>query len=600
MPPESVTTDCGGDTPRVIQLVRDDDGEIVLRSTHPDRFCRVHAEGEHVAVSCSQCGGTVYVPEPDASTSWEEQIRYFGSCKHTPTCALRRSRQCLLLFLIALAVLVHDLTSRSTWWISIHERSRYAQALILALIPLVHQRQQSDATVGGNGPDDVVEQCSPAALACAEGGGWTMRVCRARQLYLDLSKIRNCAGRATWRARRYAFDRNCFDDGAFVVAPCQSTTRSVSILSDISARGSARTIHLQAEPPTTAGPVIPLEYDRTVLHVRDTYGAYYHRFAHDALSLFGTLCRLQMQPRAFSEAEEAWQPNTSTHHPTRSLLLLLDPFPAHDGYDWLWTLSLGNSQLDVHSYRQYHRRGHKPTLRLSNAVLLSGAARLLPFYEWSPAAPQLRAPPFASLRQFDHCSMSFALGVRTRLRLDEQPSRDRKEPPARHSGVRVLLVLRAPPARPPPPCSRALVNAAEIVAATQQLANRSSTPFTIRAYHPTGDAPLTQQLPTFAQADVLVGMHGAGLVNMAVMPPLSTVVEIFSHGHDSELYYMMAQAFGHTHVHFRNVHPELHQPCEYGRLDPFKYGNTVLRAQEIAPLLLRAVEAQARRRPPRD
>ena len=92
VPPESVTTDCGGDTPRVMKLVRDDDGEIVWRSTHPDRFCRVHAEGEHVAVSCSQCGGTVSVPEPDASTSWEEKIRLFGSSKHTPTCALRRSR----------------------------------------------------------------------------------------------------------------------------------------------------------------------------------------------------------------------------------------------------------------------------------------------------------------------------------------------------------------------------------------------------------------------------------------------------------------------------------------------------------------------------
>ena len=92
VPPESVTTDCGGDTPRVMQLLRDDDGEIVWRSTHPDRFCRVHAEGEHVAVSCSQCGGHVSVPEPDASKTWEEQIRLFGSSKHTPTCALRRSR----------------------------------------------------------------------------------------------------------------------------------------------------------------------------------------------------------------------------------------------------------------------------------------------------------------------------------------------------------------------------------------------------------------------------------------------------------------------------------------------------------------------------
>jgi len=46
-----------------------------------------------VAVSCSQCGGHVSVPEPDASKTWEEQIRlYFGSSKHTPTCALRRSR----------------------------------------------------------------------------------------------------------------------------------------------------------------------------------------------------------------------------------------------------------------------------------------------------------------------------------------------------------------------------------------------------------------------------------------------------------------------------------------------------------------------------
>ena len=506
----------------------------------------------------------------------------------------------LLLFVaVALVVLIHELASSSAWW-PIH-RSHYVQALILALIPLVHERQQNKLSSDDGGSDDVAEHCTPAALRCAESGGWAMRVCQARMLYLDLSKIYNCAGRSTWKERKYAFDRNCFGDGAFVVAPCRSSSTSIDLLSDISALSSKRRIHLRSEPMTSSPMISLAEYSRTILHVRDTYTGYYHRFANDALSMYSTLCRLQLGP-GVDDDDQTPMPSAQHGHAarssTRSLLLLLDPFPAHDGYDWIWQLSIASAELDIRSYRDYGRKGYLPTLNLSNAVLLTGPARLQPFYSWSPAAVQLRAPSIASVHGISRCYPSFAMSVRARLGLDHTTHRDTRPSAAHRGAVRVLFVLRAPPTGQPPPCSRAMANAAEVVSAAQQLANESSLPFTVTAYYPGKDTQLSKQLPTFAQADVLVGMHGAGLTNMAVMPPSSTVVEIFSHGHDFELYYLMARAFGHAHVHFRNLHPELHTPCNRSHLDASKYGNTIVRVEEFLPVLHRAIRAQARRRPP--
>ena len=473
---------------------------------------------------------------------------------------------------------------------------KIAQPLILFLLWYVPEERHpliaGEDSTGG----EAQERCTPSAVRCADGGGWSVRVCYVRTLYLSLSKISNCAGKPAWRARRQPFDMNCFDDG-LLAADCEKpATPSVDLLLGWSIVRFANRIHLRASAaaPPPSNPLVSLtEYDRTVLHIRDTYAGYYHRVANDVLSLFGTLCRLGLGP------EVAWSASSKAQGRSRSLLLLMDPFPSRDSYDWVWQLSFAGTDLDIRSYREYGNSSFRPTLKLSNAVVLSGHPRLSSSFGGSVAAPRLRQTPIASIVAMDRCLSAFSPNFHARFGFDAAAASPR--------AVRVLFVLRQRPEEKAKECSRALTNAREILTAMRRLSNASLTGahteharFSVTAYAPNGrEAPLASQLPRYAQADVLVSVHGAGLVNMAFLPPRSTVLEIFPLGFEYELYGQLARAMGHQYFYFRNTHEELHKPCDKATgLDRNKNGRSTLLPGEFLPVLTRAIDAQHRVRPP--
>jgi capsular polysaccharide biosynthesis protein len=104
--------------------------------------------------------------------------------------------------------------------------------------------------------------------------------------------------------------------------------------------------------------------------------------------------------------------------------------------------------------------------------------------------------------------------------------RERLVPRPRRTGRR-LYVSRADAAW------RRVANEAELVAALERHGFEPVLP---------GTMPLREQLQAFAEADVVLGPHGAGLVNLLAAAPGARVIELFDERYVNGCYYALADA----------------------------------------------------------
>jgi hypothetical protein len=104
--------------------------------------------------------------------------------------------------------------------------------------------------------------------------------------------------------------------------------------------------------------------------------------------------------------------------------------------------------------------------------------------------------------------------------------RERLVPSPRQTGRR-LYISRADAAW------RRVANEAELVAALERRGFERIIP---------GSLPMLEQLRTFAEADVIVGPHGAGLVNLLGARPGARVIELFDERYVNGCYYALADA----------------------------------------------------------
>lgn len=65
------------------------------------------------------------------------------------------------------------------------------------------------------------------------------------------------------------------------------------------------------------------------------------------------------------------------------------------------------------------------------------------------------------------------------------------------------------------------------------------TPYDVEVIDP-GQLPVAEQIRLFAEAEVVVGTHGAGLTNIAFCPPGATVVELFAPDYVNPCYFNLA------------------------------------------------------------
>lgn len=76
---------------------------------------------------------------------------------------------------------------------------------------------------------------------------------------------------------------------------------------------------------------------------------------------------------------------------------------------------------------------------------------------------------------------------------------------------------------------------------------------------------------------VLVGVHGAGLINMVYMPGggVSTVIELLPLGVSMDMYAVHARALGHRHLYWSNTELWRHHPNDVFASGPANhYGDT--------------------------
>lgn len=78
-----------------------------------------------------------------------------------------------------------------------------------------------------------------------------------------------------------------------------------------------------------------------------------------------------------------------------------------------------------------------------------------------------------------------------------------------------------------------------------------------------GGNPISKQAEMFADVDVLVSLHGAGLTNMLFMPRGSLIVEIMPGAYDKPTYRGLAGLLGHR---YRRIHTTTSKPSVITRL----------------------------------
>ena len=78
-----------------------------------------------------------------------------------------------------------------------------------------------------------------------------------------------------------------------------------------------------------------------------------------------------------------------------------------------------------------------------------------------------------------------------------------------------------------------------------------------------GGNPISKQAEMFADVDVLVSLHGAGLTNMLFMPRGSLIVEIMPGTYDKPTYRGLAGLLGHR---YRRIHTTTSKPSVITRL----------------------------------
>ncbi len=141
-----------------------------------------------------------------------------------------------------------------------------------------------------------------------------------------------------------------------------------------------------------------------------------------------------------------------------------------------------------------------------------------------------------SLGSLGHVEADLLLAPSTGCAIGE-PSREAVEFLRRSFGVegpskgRRLLIHRRG--------SRTLSNGAEIEAALSRLEFETIDPARLG---------ILEQARIFGEASVVVGVHGAGLANIAFMPPGGTVLEIVPSRFMSACYAVLAAAAGHLHA----------------------------------------------------
>lgn len=75
-----------------------------------------------------------------------------------------------------------------------------------------------------------------------------------------------------------------------------------------------------------------------------------------------------------------------------------------------------------------------------------------------------------------------------------------------------------------------------------------------------GDVTLEEQMATFASAERVVGVHGAGLTNILFSAPGTKILEILPQMVATPVYWMLAQACGHSYHALIANDPELPRP----------------------------------------
>ncbi len=78
----------------------------------------------------------------------------------------------------------------------------------------------------------------------------------------------------------------------------------------------------------------------------------------------------------------------------------------------------------------------------------------------------------------------------------------------------------------------------------EQILEKYSDTLTYRIYDPHFDVPIKEQVEMFANTRLLIGGHGAGMVNMVLLPEHAVVLEIFPYGIFMDAYQRMAATSG--------------------------------------------------------